>query len=163
MVIWHENSCRAVLPLSKTDPKKTSLKSFHPNLPKRDHNQSCGKMSARCSALFPAQTMTKTWGTLLTFLFSIDRSLSSHTLFVRNLLMVDLLSKALISQYSFLFSTCESGLASFPTITYLPHVIDGDRDRGRWAAIKVYNWNFLNYRTQEQDTKVVRKKCLLVI
>lgn len=113
MVTWHQNICPAFLPCSKTDLMKTSLKSFQPSLPKRDHNQSYWKMSARCSALFPAQTMTKIWGTLLTYLFSIYRSLSSHALFVHNLLMADL-SKALISQYPFFISLVCQGWDLFP-------------------------------------------------
>ena len=133
-----QNICPALLPLSKPAPIKTILKSFQPSLPKRDHNQSYGKMSARWSALFPAQTRYKepSWHICSPFIGHYQVMYSLYI--ICWWLIFSLRPWSANMPISFLFFPFESGLVSFPAITYLPHVIDGEKDRGCWAAIKVY-------------------------
>lgn len=109
------------------------------------------KMSARCSALLPAQTMTKIGGKLLAYLFSIYGSLSGHRLFGHSLLMADPVSKAPTANIlSFFFFWVRVG------VFFHYHIHGTCHWWGEGHMIKVYNWNCLDHRTKGQDATVAR-------
>lgn len=158
MITCHQNICPALLPLSKTDPMKTILKSFQPSLPKRDHNQSYGKLSARCSALFPAQTRyeERAWHICSPF---IGHYQVMHSLYIICWWLIFSLRLSSANMLSFFPFWVRVGIFSHYHILATCHR-GGEGQRMLGSNQSIYNWNFLNYRTQGQDRTVVRNKCL---